>query len=335
MIRSYEDLIRTADAYADSRTLITGVDLDVFTYLGSKSLTAKTIAQKSLTSPEGMELLLNALVGMGVLAKRGDRFRNTPLSRTYLDATGPRSITNFLWLAGQHWEDWMGLTQAIKKGRGAASPQAPDDPVFRRRFAKALHERSFYITPKLIRHIHLGKAKSLLDLGGGAGSYAFALIRKTPGLHATIFDRPAAVKVARAEAKRVGLSKRVTVVGGDLFTHDYGGPYDVVFYSNVIHIYGPKENLQILKKVRRSLRPGGKLIIVEYFLEPDRAHPPDVSSFALMMYLFTESGRCYTWEELTRWLKPMGFSHFHRTRVTKKIGILEATLTGSNFVNLP
>ena len=326
MIRSYEELIRTADAYADSRTLITGVELGVFTHIGPSSVTAKAVAQKSRTSPEGMEFLLNALVGMGVLAKRGNHYQNTPLSHTYLDAASPKSITNFLWLAGKHWEDWMGLTQAIRKGRGPRNLKAQEDPVFRRRFAKALHERSFYLTPRLMRHIHLGRAKSLLDLGGGAGSYAFALLRKTPGLKATIFDRPPAVKVALAEAKKVGLSRRVSVIGGDLFTHGYGGPYDVVFYSNVIHIYGPKENLQILRKIKNSLNPGGRLITVEYFLDRDRAHPPDVSSFALMMYIFTESGRCYTWEEVIHWLRPMGFSHFRRTCVTEKIGILEATL---------
>jgi SAM-dependent methyltransferase len=326
MIQSYEDLIRTADAYADSRTLLTGVELDLFTHLGSATRTASTIAQKCHAAPEGIELLLNALVGMGILAKHGNRFRNTSLSRTYLDAASPRSITNFLWLAGQHWEDWMHLTQTVKKGRGTARSPSHDDPVFRKRFAKALHERSFFITPKLIRHIHLGRAKALLDLGGGAGSYAFALIRKTPGLQATIFDRPAAVKVALTEAKKEGLSKSVRVIGGDLFTQDYGGPYDVVFYSNVIHIYGPRENLQVFKKVKRALRPGGRLLIVEYFLDHDRAHPPDVSSFALMMYLFTESGRCYTWDEVTQWLKSTGFSRFRRTRVTEKIGILDATL---------
>jgi SAM-dependent methyltransferase/uncharacterized protein YjhX (UPF0386 family) len=327
MIRSYEELIRTADAYADSRTLMTGVELDVFTHLGRKSLTAKDLARKSRASQEGMELLLNALVGMGLLGKKGARFYNKKMSQTYLDAASAHAITNFLWLSGQHWEDWMGLTKAIKKGRSQRASEPQDDPVFRRRFAQALHERSYYITPRLIRPIHLGRAKSLLDLGGGAGSYAFALLRKTPGLKATIFDRPPAVKVALAEARKTGLSKRVSVIGGDLFTHGYGGPYDIIFYSNVAHIYGPRENLQILRKVKKALRPGGRLLLVEYFLDQDRTHPPDVSSFALMMFLFTETGRCYTWDEVTQWLKQLGFSRFRRTSVTEKIGILEATLS--------
>lgn len=326
MVLSYEALIRTADAYTEARTLGTGVELDLFTYIGRKAVTAKTIARKANASQEGMDLLLNALTAMGLLTKRGNRFCNTPVSQKYLDTNSPKSITHFLWLAGQHWENWMGLTQAIRRGRQGRTEEAKDDPLFRKRFSKALHERSLYLIPKLMRHIHLDGARSLLDLGGGAGSYALAMLRKTPGLNATIFDRPAALKVALSEARDAGFSKRVDVIGGDLFKDDYGGPYDLVFFSNVVHIYSPKENLHILKKIKKVLKPGGKLLIVEFFLEKDRAHPPDAASFALVMYLFTESGNCYTWEEVTRWLKQHGFSHTRRVHVTESIGLLEATL---------
>jgi SAM-dependent methyltransferase len=326
MIRTYEDLLQTADAFTDSRTLIAGVELDLFTHLGKKSLTAKEIARKADASVEGTEFLLNALTGMGLLVKSRDRFRNTPVSRTYLDAASPQSITNFIWLAGQHWNDWIGLAETVRKGRRPQKRASPDNPAFRKRFSKALHERSFYLAPKILRPIDLRGARTLLDLGGGAGSYAFALLLKYPELRATIFDRPAAVKVAHAEAKRADLAAQVDVIAGDLFKDDYGGPYDVIFYSNVVHIYSLQENRQILGKIKKALRPGGRLIIVEYFLDKDQTRPPDVSAFNLMMLLFSERGRCYTWGEATEWLKQAGFSRFRRTQVDGKIGILEATL---------
>jgi len=326
MIRSYEDLTATADAYTDSRALLTGVELEVFTHLGRRTATASEIARAATTSREGMERLLNALTGMGLLSKRGTRYRNTHLSRTYLDSGSSRSITNYLGLAGQHWEDWMHLTNTIRKGRVRKRAETPDDPVFRKCFARALHERSFYLIPRLLKHIHLGHARSLLDLGGGSGSYAFALVRKTPGLHATIFDRHAAIQVASAEARKAGLAHRVDVIGGDLFTNDYGGPYDAVLYSNVIHIYNPGENRKVIHRIRKALKPGGQLIVVDFFLENDRAHPHNVSSFALMMYLFTDTGHCYTWDEVTHWLKQAGFSRFCRARVTDTVGILQGTL---------
>jgi SAM-dependent methyltransferase len=329
LIRTYEELLRTADAFTDSRTLIAGVELDLFTHIGKKSATVKEVARKAAASSEGIEFLLNALTGMGLLTKSGERFRNTPLSRTYLDAASTQSITNFIWLAGQHWPDWIGLADTVRKGRRPKKRPPPDNPIFRKRFSKALHERSFYLAPKILRPLDLSGARTLLDLGGGAGSYAFALLVKYPGLHATIFDRPAAVKVALAEAKRADLAEQVDVIGGDLFIDDYGGPYDVIFYSNVVHIYSHQENRQILKKIKKALKPGGRLVIVEYFLDKDQAHPPDVSSFNLMMLLFTERGRCYTWKEVTGWLKQAGFSRFRRSQVDGKIGILEATL-GTN-----
>ena len=326
MIRTYNDLLRTADAFTDSRTLIAGVELDLFTHLGRKGLTAKEVARREKSSEEGVEFLMNALAGMGLLTKSGNRFRNTPLSRTYLDTASPQSITHFLWLAGRNWEDWIGLADVVRKGRRPQKRPPSDNPAFRKRFAKALHERSFHLAPKILRPLDLRGAETLLDLGGGAGSYAFALLLKYPGLHATIFDRPAAVKVALAEAKRAGLADQVDILGGDLFTDPYGGPYDVIFYSNVIHIYSPQENRRILKKIRGALKPGGRLIIVEYFLDKDQVNPPDVSAFNLMMLLFTERGRCYTWEEVTAWLKEAGFSRFRRTRIDGKIGILQASL---------
>ena len=326
MIRTYDDLMATADAYADSRTLLSGVELEVFTHIGNRSLTARQVAHRARTPVEGMELLLNALTGMGLLAKNGPRFRCNRISHTYLDAASPRAVTHFLWLAGQHWEDWMQLTQALRRKRRPSHSSPPDDPAFRRRFALALHERSRHLIPLLTRPIRLGRAKSLLDLGGGAGSYAMALVQKTPGLHATVFDRPVAVKVARAQARQAGLADRMSVIGGDLFKDDYGGPYDVVFYSNVIHIYGARENLRILKKVKKALRPGGRILVVEYFLGKDHAHPRDVALFNLMMYLFTATGHCYTWDEVSQWLKQIGFARFRRTHVTDRIGILEAVL---------
>ncbi len=71
------------------------------------------------------------------------------------------------------------------------------------------------------------------------------------------------------------------------------------------------------------MNPGAKLIIVEYFMEQDQTRPPDAALFNLMMYLFTPSGRCYTWQEITQWLQSLGFTRLRRTRVTEKIGILQ------------
>ncbi|HWR40442.1 MAG TPA: methyltransferase [Patescibacteria group bacterium] len=100
--------------------------------------------------------------------------------------------------------------------------------------------------------------KSLLDLGGGHGLYSAALARKYPDLAITLLDLPAVVPVAQETAAYFGVGDRIRVVAGDFLQDDIGQDYDVIFCANVI---GPRNLAQVLPILRRSMRPGGRLII--------------------------------------------------------------------------
>jgi len=98
-----------------------------------------------------------------------------------------------------------------------------------------------------------------------------------------------------------------------------------VVVSNVIHVFNEKENERLLKRVRAALNPGGRIFIVEFFLDRSRTKPPKSAVFSVMMYLFTATGRCYSWEETEAWLKALRFGRFRRHTITPDIGTLEAT----------
>src|SRR2546427_9627 len=104
-----------------------------------------------------------------------------------------------------------------------------------------------------------------------------------------------------------------------------GSGYDAVLVANVIHDFNEKENRALLKRVRDAIRPGGKVFIVEFFLDDSLTRPAKASVFSVMMYKFTASGRCYSWRETEGWLKELGFGRFTRRTVTPEIGTLEAT----------
>jgi len=77
--------------------------------------------------------------------------------------------------------------------------------------------------------------------------------------------------------------------------------------------------------VRGALRPGGKVFIVEFFLDDSLTRPAKASVFSVMMYKFTATGRCHSWREVEGWLKELDFERFKRHTVTPEIGTLEAT----------
>ena len=316
-------LMQLANAYGESKVFLTANDLDVFTVIGAEGHTAGGIAKRCKADPEGMALLLNALVGLGLLSLRGSRYRNTPLGRRYLDRRSPTSISNLLWLLGHHWYDWTKLSQTLRKGRPGWAP-VTRSPEFRRRFSLAMHERSHALAAPTVDTLRLPpKARRFLDLGGGPGSYAIVLAERHPQLEGVVLDQT--VTVARQLIKKHHLQTRLRVRSGSIFTADLGTGYDAVLVSNVIHVFNERENRVLLRRICDALRPGGKVFIVEFFLDDSRTWPAKSSIFSLMMYLFTATGRCYSWRETEGWLKKLGFGKFKRHAVTPDIGTLEAT----------
>jgi SAM-dependent methyltransferase len=322
MLKKYPELLKLANAYGESQVLLSANTLSVFTTIGRKTLTAAEIARKCRAEPEGMRLLLDALVSLGVLNRVKLGYRNTPLGRRYLDRRSPEAITNLLWLFAHHWNDWRKLPEALCKGRLGWAPVAAMSK-FRRRFSLAMHERSHMLAGPTVQTMRLpSSARLFLDLGGGPGSYAIALARRYPKLRGVILDQT--IRVAKELIRESGLSGRLAVRAGDIFKDDLGNGYDAVLCSNVIHIFSKAENRKLLRRAARALRAGGKLFIVEFFLESDRTAPAKSAVFSVMMYLYTVTGRCYSWIEVERWLKSLGFRRFKRHHITPDIGILEA-----------
>jgi SAM-dependent methyltransferase len=320
---TYADLMRLANAFGESRTLLAANDLDVFTAIGPTGRTAGEVARRCRAEPEGLRQLLNALVGLRLLALREGRYRNTPLGRRHLDRRSPEAISNLLWLLGHHWQDWTDMPRAIRKGRPGWAP-VTESPEFRRRFSLAMHERSYVLAAPTVATIRLPRtARRFLDLGGGPGSYAIALAKRYPRLEGVVLDQT--VTVARRLIRRHRLENRLRARAGSIFTAALGAGFDAVLVSNVIHVFNEQENRTLLKRVRDALRPGGKVFIVEFFLDDSLTRPAKASVFSVMMYKFTAGGRCYSWSELEGWLARLGFGRFKRHAVTPDIGTLEAT----------
>lgn len=323
MRKSYSQLIELANACGASQILLAANACDVFTAIGSERLSVKDIARRCHADAEGLRLVLDALVSLGLLNRVRDSYRNTAPGLRYLDRRSPEALTNLLWLFAHHWHDWTKLPTALRKGRLGWAPITAT-PQFRRRFSWAMHERSYALAEPTIQAMRIGASTTrFLDLAGGAGSYAIALVRRYPQLTGVIMDQTPTV--ARWLINEHGLHGRLKVKAGDIFKDDLGTEYDAVLCSNVIHVFNEADNRKLLRRAAHALRTGGKLFIVEFFLEASRSAPARSAIFSVMMYLYTATGRCYSWSEVQGWLRTLGYGRFKRHRITPVIGMLEAT----------
>lgn len=320
----FEQFINKIDQLEEANILMAALEFRVFTFLGKKRLTHLTLAKKAGLHPEGTEALLNALVSLGAIKKIGKSFTNTIDSYKYLCEHSPHYKRGTVFLKKENRDEWSGLINVIKNGRNLAE-FGEDDPEFREPFTHAMHERSGKFAKPLAKFVTRKPVGKLVDLGGGPGSYSAEIIKNDKSAHAILIDRQASLKVAKSLIKTTSVLNRFTFVSGDLFKVELGENIDTVLYSNILHIYSEQENLKLFKKIHKSLKPGGRLILVDLFLKENRTEPFDAALFSLTMLLFTATGRTYSFEETEKILQKNGFGKFKRCDLNQGNSVIEAT----------
>jgi SAM-dependent methyltransferase len=302
-----------ASSYQKSRILLTGFELDIFTNIKESGSTNKQITNKLKLDEHACERLMNALVSLGFLKKQNLLFFNTPESFTFLskkssDYLGGLMHSNHL------WNTWSNLTKVVRTGVSAH----PDEINTRGEdwltpFITAMHDRAKKQSPQQLASIDLSGVNSILDIGGGSGAYSMEFVSRKPGIEATVFDLPNVVPITKTFLDKEGFSDKVKTYAGDYTTDDLPGGFDIVFLSAIIHSNSLDVNRDLIKKCFGSLNQNSRIIIQDWIMNNDRTQPTSGAVFAINMLVGTESGDCYTEQEVTEMLSAAGFKDISRT----------------------
>lgn len=320
----FDQIIQKIDQLEEANILLAALELNVFSILDKKLLSAQAIAKKAVSQPLEMELLLNALVAMGALSKKNRQFKNTPETYRHLCETSPHYKKGFVKLRQENRDEWAHLLETLQNGRDPSQHEGGDDSEFRWFFTHAMHERSELYSGKVAKIIARKPVGRLLDLGGGPGSYSAAILGKDKKATATLFDRKVTIEVAKEILAPSKVFSRFNFLEGDLFQTDFGKTFDTILFSNVLHIYNSKENKTLFKKIHRALNKGGRFILLDLFLRENKTEPYDAALFSLTMLMFTATGKTYTFKEAEALLKSAGFGSFKRFPLVEGSSLIEA-----------
>lgn len=332
-ITTFDEFRDAVSAYRLPRVLLAALELDLFTTVGDQSWTIPDLAKELKVSDRGLSILCRNLAAVGVLQKKGAYYKNSRLGATALNADHRAYRGGYLNLITRHWADWIRLLESVRSGL-PIDHDTPDSPDYRRQFTWAMHHRTLEIAPAIAAQIPLARSKTLLDLGGGPGTYAMAFLAKNPMLRATVCDREAALEVAKEIASTHKARRRLSYLPLDFSNEPIPGGYDVIWYSNVLHIYSPEENQAIFRRALAALAPGGRFIIQDSFLhDREGLYPAEATLFAVSMLLFTEGGNTYSASETKKWLEGAGFAGVKTFPIKKgtedwEDGVLVASVPG-------
>ncbi len=310
---SQEKVLKLAWNFMESRILLTGAELNLFTLLSKSRLSAGEVARRTGADLRALTILLDALAAMGLLGKQDETYRCESPACELLSEDAPDSVLAMVLHAAHLWHRWSDLTNIVRgEDISIEASGSGRDAEEMRAFIGAMHAVAAPQAERIIAAVKPGDAKALIDVGGASGTYTIAFLRAVPGMKATLFDRPEVIEMARDLLHREGMLNRVSLVAGDFYRDELPQGHDIAFVSAVIHQNSPGQNLSLFKKVFRSLDAGGRIVIRDHVMESSRVHPRDGAIFAVNMLINTSGGGTYTFDEIHSGLSQAGFSRIKR-----------------------
>jgi ubiquinone/menaquinone biosynthesis C-methylase UbiE len=303
--------------------MIAAIELDVFTRLlqaeDNTGRTAEGLARAIGGSPKGVRVLCDFLTINGLLTKHHSAsplawYEPTPDAAAFLDRRSPSALVHapkFIAPPPLHAIAEM-IAGSVRKG-GTVMDSAGDinDPRWVD-FARGMAPFTTASAGPMAAILGQQGPQKILDIAASHGLFGITFLKSNPQAQVVAVDGDAVLEVGRENAVSADVADRWRKLPGDAFTVDFGNGYDLVLVTNFLHSFAPEENENFLRKVHASLKPGGKVAVLEFVPNDDRVSPPVPASFAFIMLTQTPHGDAYTYRQLTAMLENAGFRQVDR-----------------------
>lgn len=302
-------IVRLSTAYWESQTLLTANRIGLFDFLADGARSPDDVAAGLLIDPRSTGLFLRALAGLGFLQEEAGHFANAPVAAVFLVKRSPAFMGNAIRYSDQLYATWGNLEGALRSGKPAlpAESYLGDNPVRTRTFVQAMHERALGVARALVGILDLKGRRSMLDVGGGPGTYSVLLTERFPGLTSEVLELPGVAAVARELVAAAGASDRVTLRDGDYHSADFGSGKDVVLMSGMFHRETEQACRALIERAAACLEPGGLLVVSDVFTDQGGSQPTFAAMFGLNMMLTAPDGGVHSDADVQRWMGDSGF----------------------------
>lgn len=284
-----------------SRLILTANNMQLFDILDDAPKNAKQVANELKLDKRACEFILNAFVSIDFMLKKAGKYQNTEFANHYLVTKSPFYQGEILKHANSLWENWSQLDQAVKNGQVENVATCATDV-----FIKCMHKIASFKLKPVFSNIDFTGISTVLDLGGGSGAYALEFARR--GYEVTFLDSLEVLQTAQKLFSDLNESK-VNFIANDFILHKFSNKFDLIFISQLIHYYSPEQNIKLLKKCKKILNPGGKIVIHDFYIDNNKTSPSENVLFSINMLVENKGGGCYSAAEIKEWLQVASISY--------------------------
>jgi hypothetical protein len=321
-----ERIMQLGLGFWGSKTLLSAVELGLFTELAGGPLDAQTLGDRLGLHPRAARDFLDALVALRMLERdAGGRYANTPETDAFLDRAKPSYVGGMLEMANARlYPFWGSLSEALRTGRPQNEAKSGGnffealyaEPERLEGFLSAMTGLSLGAARAIAQKFPWRRYKTFVDVGGAQGGLPVEVASAHAHLTGGNFDLPGVGPVFEKYVARHGLSERLRFHPGDFFKDPLPSA-DVFVMGHILHDWDMDEKHALLKKAYDALPQGGALIVYESLIDDDRRENTMGLLMSLNMLIETPGGFDYTGADCRSWMAGVGF---RETRVEHLAG---------------
>ena len=320
-----EHLMQLGLGFWASKTLLSAVELGVFSALADAPADLPALQKKLGLHQRSARDFLDALVALKVLERENGVYRNSTDADLFLDRAKPSYIGGVLEMAGARlYGFWGSLTEALRTGEIQNEGKHGEDffgaiyaePERLRGFLAAMSGLSAGAARAIAVKFGWKDYKTFMDLGAAQGMVPVTLARAHPHLRGIGFDLPPVQPVFEEFVALQGVSDRVRFQGGNFF-EDTLPKADVIVMGHILHDWDLAQKKMILHRAFNALPKGGAVIVYDAVIDDDRRENAFGLLMSLNMLIETSGGFDYTGADCQVWMREAGFSE---TRVEPLVG---------------
>jgi SAM-dependent methyltransferase len=321
--------------YADDFVMAAVAWLDLFTWLSGNPSTKEDIARSLGLAERPLDVLLTLLAALGLVERQDDTFANTGTSEEFLVGGSPSNLGPFF-ASQKSRPSCLELCEVLKTDEPAgwsSQKEGKDweslmgEDLFASGFTAAMDSRGAVLAPAMARTIPCEGYSNILDIAGGSGVYACAAVKEHAHMKAAVLEKPPVDDVARASIAEKGFSKRVEVIGSDMFADELPRGFDIHLWSHVLHDWGESDVGTLLSKSFEALNPGGIIVIHDAHINAEKTGPLPVARFSVLL-MHSTKGKCYSVREIDDILDELGFRETRFAETTGNRSVIIAVKPG-------
>lgn len=304
-----------------AKTLLSAVELGVFTELGGDGMTGDQLQSALGLHQRANPDFFDTLVALHFLERDGDgaaaRYHNTQETGTFLDKSSDSYIGGFLEMANARlYGYWGDLSEALQTGQPQNEIKHTGKSVFAElykdadgleRFIAAMTGISAPNFQAFAEKFDFSRYDSLCDVGGASGQLSMMVAERHSHLRCISADLPAVTAIAKRNIDAAGLTDRVTAQSIDFFKESLPQA-DVITMGMVLHDWNLDDKMRLIQAAYDALPDGGAFVVIENIIDDARRE----NAFGLMMSLnmLVEFGDAFdfTGADFSEWCRTVGFS---------------------------